>query len=264
MTPVPRRYDDDEPEDEDEPAPSALTSDRIIAGRGMQISSRRVYSLLRSSIREGAISVDEQLVEDLLVRSMATSRNAVREALQMLAADGLVVRRPRIGTAVAGRITALNLVDLADGTDIEIVLLDRREVPSTPSMRDRLRSNAKQLLMTEASVFVDGEPIALTVDYMEREMAVRFPDWTRVPGLALVHGFEHVRGRRFGSVELVVETSLADARTARLLGTPTGSATLVRETVLNDDDEIPRVLSFAHFRGDRIALTMRMTRAELM
>jgi DNA-binding GntR family transcriptional regulator len=243
---------------------SALTSDRIIAGRNLQVSPRRVYSLLRSSIREGALNIDEHLVEEILIRTMATSRNAVREALQMLAGDGLVIRRPRIGTSVVGRITALDLVDLAHDRELEVVLSDRQTVPSTEYMRERLQTDAETLMMTEALIYANGEPVALTVDYVESEMDARFPDWTRVRGLGLVDGFEHVRGVRFGRIDLVIETTNADARTARLLGMATGAATMVREALTCDEDGIPRILGFAHFRGDRTALTLRMTRDELV
>jgi DNA-binding GntR family transcriptional regulator len=266
MEDVPKRESDpvNAAADAEDFFPSALTSDRIIAGRNLQVSPRRVYSLLRSSIREGALNIDEHLVEEILIRTMATSRNAVREALQMLAADGLVVRRPRIGTAVVGRITALDLVDLALDREIEIVLSDRQTVPSTSYMRERLQTNAEKLLMTEALMYANGEPIALSVDYVEAGMDARFPDWTRVNGLGLVDGFEHVRGVRFGSIDIVLETTNADARTARLLGMPTGAATMVRETLTSDEDGVPRILGFAHFRGDRTALTLRMTRDELV
>jgi DNA-binding GntR family transcriptional regulator len=61
----------------------------------------------------------------------------------------------------------------------------------------------------------------------------------------------------------VLETTNADARTARLLGIQTGAATLVREALTCDEDGVPRILGFAHFRGDRTALALRMTRDEI-
>jgi len=44
---------------------------------------------------------DEQLVEFRLIRSMRESRGAVREAMRMLADEGLLTRERRVGTRVA-------------------------------------------------------------------------------------------------------------------------------------------------------------------
>jgi DNA-binding GntR family transcriptional regulator len=46
--------------------------------------------LLRQGIRENVLSPGQQLVQDDLAKRFGVSRNPVREALRMLAAEGLV------------------------------------------------------------------------------------------------------------------------------------------------------------------------------
>jgi GntR family transcriptional regulator len=224
--------------------------------------------LVRSSIRAGALAVGDYLVEDQLVKSLATSRNAVREALQMLADDGIVMRRPRVGTLVAHEISELPLVDLIDEDDVgssEIVLLDRRRVPSNDYLRFRLQTTAAELIMTEYALSVSGVTIAIGNDYVEPSMTTKFANWTRVQALGdLVSSFEHVRGVPFGSIDLVIETANADSRMAKQLGVREGAALLVRETLVRDDSGQPRILGFVHVRGDRASFHASVTRDEIL
>lgn len=57
--------------------------------------SRGVYEHLRQAIVEGRVRPNERLVEVDVAAELAISRTPVREALQLLAADGLVTSRRR-------------------------------------------------------------------------------------------------------------------------------------------------------------------------
>lgn len=62
--------------------------------------SERVYEKVEQSIVNGSLPLDMRLVEDDLARQLGVSRNPVRQALQRLAHEGFVQRRPGRGAFV--------------------------------------------------------------------------------------------------------------------------------------------------------------------
>lgn len=57
--------------------------------------SREVYEQLRAEIAQGVLRPNERLVEADLAERLSVSRTPIRESIQRLAADGLVVNRRR-------------------------------------------------------------------------------------------------------------------------------------------------------------------------
>lgn len=60
-----------------------------------RLRSEEVYAVLREEITDGVIAPGAPLVEDELAQRLGVSRTPVRESIQRLAADGLVVSRRR-------------------------------------------------------------------------------------------------------------------------------------------------------------------------
>jgi DNA-binding GntR family transcriptional regulator len=63
-------------------------------------SGQRAVELIREAILDGELDAGERLKEDELARQLDVSRTPVREALQRLAAEGLVVVEPQRGATV--------------------------------------------------------------------------------------------------------------------------------------------------------------------
>jgi DNA-binding GntR family transcriptional regulator len=61
----------------------------------VRLRSEEVYSVLREEITDGVLTPGAALVEDDIARRLGVSRTPVRESIQRLAADGLVVSRRR-------------------------------------------------------------------------------------------------------------------------------------------------------------------------
>jgi|Deesub1362B_J571_1020462.scaffolds.fasta_scaffold11480_2 DNA-binding GntR family transcriptional regulator len=61
-----------------------------------------IYQILRRQILRGGLPPGERLVEEKLARSLGASRTPVREALQRLAQERLLVKLPRGGYEVRG------------------------------------------------------------------------------------------------------------------------------------------------------------------
>lgn len=241
------------------------------ARRLLQESPRRAHALLRSGIRTGLFSRRELLVEDALVRSMATSRNSVRLALQMLAREGLVQRRTNRGTDVLRGLVPILMSELlpllsdidepvdVPGMDGRMSLkqLDYGIVPMTELLGRRLESDDDSVFMRELIVLLHGEPVAVHVGYYPlqhaplelKDAVIQFKSGTS----RLAHMLKHLYGLTPGAVEIDVEAVACDERTARMLKIEPGAPMLMRETVIRDETGQPCLLDYSHWRGDRVS-----------
>lgn len=222
----------------------------------LQKSPRRVHDLVRTAIREGILLPDDRLVEDYLVRELATSRNAVREAMQLLASEGLVRREPRQGTTVIGgviRIPLDDIVSLAAPECVRIERLDDRKVPSTDLIRARLQTEAKEVGVIEHLFSFDSKPIGIRVAYYHAH--VKQPlGWERCPDLGT--GFKTVFGLPMGRVETTIDAVPCEARTSKVLSIPVGSPCLVKEQVLYDSAGTPQEFAYSHYRSDLVSFVV--------
>jgi GntR family transcriptional regulator len=219
-----------------------------------------VHDLLRSEIRNGGLPRGTLLVEDRLMQTLAASRTSVREALQQLATSGLVSRTQRGGTRVVERITQMSLSDIlpSDGgaDDFRIRVIDRRIVPATDLIRDRLGTNDDQIGFVEHYFLSGEEPVGVRAVY--HRVAVRQPEgWPRCPPLG--YAFAVVFGRSLRTIKATIDAVAADAKTARLLGIAVGSPVLVVEQCLIDSDGVCQEFTFTRYRADRVSITSVVT-----
>lgn len=219
-----------------------------------QTSARRVKDLLRSEVRSGLAGRDAQFVEDYLVSALAASRTAVREALQMLAQEGLVSRERRNGTTVTRGVAQFPLDDILEsgGERVGVERLDQRSVPSTPLLRGKLQTTDEELGVVEHLFSTPDGPIGVRVAYYK--LAYSQPEsWAECPDLRWA--FASVFGSPLGRIDSVIEAGASEPKTSRLLGIPEGSPVLVREQLLVDADGVPQEFTFAHYRADRVSFS---------
>ena len=230
----------------------------------MQTSSRRVYELLRSAIRTGYLPAGEQLVEHELAKSLSTSRNALRVALQLLAEEGVVERNPRSGTIITSALVEINLDELDAGlrvrpsgriagiapTDVfEEEELDERVLPTSPYIRQRMGTDAPDIRMHERLISVRGEPHHVWAAYVSADV-----DYSLVrPNGDRLAIFHERFGVEFGHAEDSLEAVPCELRTSRLLQVPPGSPILLLETRMFDINDQVRELRFRYTRGDRVS-----------
>lgn len=230
----------------------------------MQTSSRRAYEILRSAIRTGYLPAGQQLVEHELAKSLSTSRNALRVALQLLAEEGVVERNPRSGTIITAALVEINLDELDAGlrvrpagrmagispTDVfEEQELDEQVLPTSPYIRQRMRTDAPVIRMHERLISVRGEPHHVWAAYVSADI-----DYSLVrPNGDRVAIFKERFGVEFGHAEDSLEAVSCELRTSRLLQVPPGSPVLLLETRMFDVDDRVRELRFRYTRGDRVS-----------
>lgn len=219
-----------------------------------QTSTRRVKDLLRSEVRSGLAGRDAQFVEDYLVSALAASRTAVREALQMLANEGLVSRERRNGTTVTRGVAQFPLDDILEsgGERVTVQRLEQRSVPSTPLLRNKLDTEDDQVGVVEHLFSTSDGPIGVRVAYYK--LAYTQPEgWEECPDLRVA--FASVFGRPLARIDSVIDAGVSEPKTSKLLGIPEGSPVLIREQLLVDDAGVPQEFTFAHYRADRVSFS---------
>jgi len=267
---------------------------RLLSQPTLHTSSRRTYEQLRASIRVGLTHPDTQFRELTISQEFGASRNSVRVALAMLAADGLITRGPRRGTILTKQIIDFPVdrvlprhfdVDPATATHGMAVLdLESAVLTTPPLIAELLETTVERIVSYEQLAIFDGEPVYVRsgvspIEYDAEQYFARIASCnaavaaitdggtadssgeSSVPGIEMEFVFELLFGVPFGHSRSRVEVVAADEHLARLLGVEQGSPLLLRQQVNYDVDDVAREFSFTHYRGDRATLTSQRSYA---
>jgi DNA-binding GntR family transcriptional regulator len=149
------------------PAPPRTTADPLRtlwqkhAGSGTLAGS--VYLTLREAIIEGVITETERLQENRLARSLSVSRTPVREALKLLARDGLI--------------------GIANGKGVAVQPLEARDLEELYQIRIALEPAAARLAALNASE-AELEAMRAVLALAEALLAESEPDPRRLAALS--------------------------------------------------------------------------------
>ncbi|MDT5012748.1 MAG: GntR family transcriptional regulator, partial [Mycobacterium sp.] len=189
--------------------------------------------MLRQQIHAGmhddALPAEQELAAEFFV-----SRNAVREALMVLKAEGLIDRGPKIGTHVAqrkydhGLNALLGLKETFKGFgEVRNEVRAAIQVAAPPSVARRLRLEAGgRVVFIERLRYLGDVPLSLDLTYLTPKIGAGVLDHSLENNdiFALI---EEVSGRALGSATLAVEAIPADAHSAATLEVPDGSPLLM-------------------------------------
>ena len=126
--------------------------------------SQQVYSHLRAGILENTYPPGTPLPEEAMAAKLSVSRVPVREALRRLAAEGLVVIKPRQGATVTD-LTAKQFLDAYQVREALEVLAVRLAVPRlTPEDLDQLDA-LQQAMQTAADADDSNEFFAANAEF---------------------------------------------------------------------------------------------------
>ncbi len=205
--------------------------------------------------------------------ALATSRNGVREALRMLQDEGLVIRQRRYGTVVVRGLMDVDIEPLLsnqsvpwvpEGVPSDIALrVERRLVPTTVYLRNRLQTDAERVVMVEDVVSNRSGPVSVRIGYFVDDPVAGSDEWTSELArerwwLLPDHGsaFAARFGVPFGYSETSFEATAADARSRRLLGLPEGVPILLMTSLLVDSGGRPRELSSFHYAANLVTVSL--------
>lgn len=250
-----------------------------LAARSRADRARQIADVLRRQVTSGAF--DDGLLpgEADLAAEFRASRNAVRDALALLAAEGTVTRVQGTGTVATG--TAKVQHGLARLTGLAETLTEEGEivnevraaglVTAPPAVAGRLTGNpagnpaGKAGREQDTVVYIErlrrlnGLPLSLDLTYLSPEIGEPLlgQDLEHRDVFALI---EATSGQRLGDATLTIEALNADPHTAAVLQTPPGAALLMVERLTRLADGRPVDLEYIRLRGDRLALRGDLTR----
>ena len=231
-----------------------------------------VYLVLREQLDEGRFSAG--LPGELaLTQQFGVARVTVRRALQKLAGEGLITRKPGRGTrpverhsaaaappAVVGtRLTGLleNIVSMSLNTSVRV--LDVDTVAASPAVAAALGLAPGDRVQKAVRIRSTREgPLSHITTYVPADVARRFGrrELARKPILLLLEE----SGVRVGRAEQSISARLADAEVAQQLQVAVGSALLAVRRVIFDDRERPVQWLHGLYRPDRYEYQMQLSR----
>lgn len=119
----------------------------------------QAHDAIRAAIMSGEFAMGERLTETQLAGDLSMSRAPVREALQRLAKEGLVVEQPHQGTFVA-ELTAADVVDFYNvrlGIETTAVRLFIQAGADTAPLRRRIAEMARAAERDDLDAVVRSE-----------------------------------------------------------------------------------------------------------
>ena len=230
--------------------------------------ARQVADLIRQQLLSVGFADDLLPDERVLSRQLGATRNAVREALDLLRQEGLIERLPGVGTVVVGRkvphdlqrLMGLGEVLNEHGTVVnEVRTVGAVRPPLGVARRLRLAED-NSVVYIERLRRLNGLPLSLDLTYIRPEVGepLLHADLERHDIFQLI---EQTSGHRLGAAELTVEAVNADPHSAAVLGVPRGAALLMMERLSHFEDGSPVDLEYIRFRGDRLVLRAGTHRA---
>ncbi|HEY1818460.1 MAG TPA: GntR family transcriptional regulator [Trebonia sp.] len=236
--------------------------------------ARQVADVLRRQVLQGTFPDGLLPDEASLSREFGASRNAVRDALAVLGAEGLVTRVQGTGTVVVGRKYPHglhNLLGLAETLrehgDVVNEVRAAGLVAPPPAVAARLLPSGQAgdgeapatVVYIERLRKLNGLPLSLDLTYLAPDIGQPLLG-EDLAGTDIFTLIEARTGHRLGSASITVEALSADPHTAAVLEAPPGAALLMVERLTRLADGRPVDLEYIRLRGDRLVLRGELSR----
>lgn len=230
-------------------------------------AARWARDVLRSQILEGGfggLSAPRPMLppESTLAADLGVSRNAIREALDLLRGEGLITRVQGAGTFVTGaklRQSLDRLEGLAESLAGHQLIVDNRvlsarESTANPFVAAKLGvDEGSPIFFIERLRSVGNVPLSLDTTALRPE-AIGVAKDAAFDRDDIFLVLEEKLGVRLGKAENTIEAVSADRGTARLLQIPVGDPLLLVHRLTFLDDGTPFDLESIRYRGDRLSL----------
>ncbi|WP_020672313.1 GntR family transcriptional regulator [Amycolatopsis nigrescens] len=205
----------------------------------------QVARQLRAAIEDGRLPAGGRLDNEVaLAARLHLSRPTLRQAIQLLVNQGLLVRKRGVGTQIVRtkvtrplRLSSLfdDLTDL--GGEPESVVLVNRVEPAGTDAAERLETpDLARVRRLKRVRSADGEPLAVMNNYLPDGLIDPADDELREQGL---YQLLRSAGVRLHAAQQNVGARLATAEDAELLGEEPGAALLtMRRTTYDDSGQV--------------------------
>jgi GntR family transcriptional regulator len=236
------------------------------------LKTQKVYLLLRDRIAGGYFSPGSRLPgEPALANLYSVSRVTIRRALDRLAAEHLIDKRPGSGTfvrdvplTVSASITDVanvfsHLIEMGKKTDVRVLAFDY--VTPFDRVRDALGLELDERVQKSVRVrLVDGEPFSYLTAQVPERIGRTFSqkDLDCVPLLELIERSGHA----CTSATQEIGAVLAAPEVAEALDLSVGSALVSLTRIVHGPDGEGLEHLHALYRPDRYSLQMQLIRKE--
>lgn len=232
--------------------------------------ARNLADVLRNQITIGAFGDSLLPDEHTLSRQMGATRNAVREALGLLRAEGLIERRQGVGTLIVmpkfghglDRLAGLAEALVGFGAVTNEVRTAHRVSNPPDAISQRLA-----LASGEGAIYIErlrrlgGIPLSLDSTYLAEDIGEGLLECD-LAGRDIFALIEETTGQRLGSAEISVHAVNSGPDTASLLQIPVGAAVFAIERLTRLQDGRPVDLESMHIRADRLTLQATLRRTQ--
>lgn len=252
-------------------APRDETGSLDRARRRRADRARQVADVLRHQVLAGSFPHGQLPREAQLCRDFDVSRNTVRQALALLADEGLVERSPGVGTTVLtakyahGLHRLMGLGETLHGhgqitNDVRTATMVRP--PQLVAQRLGVSAD-EHVLYVERLRRLDGVPLSLDLTYLPRDIGEPLLA-ADLAGQDIFVLIEHVAGQPLGTADISFEAVNADPHSAALLDVPDRAALLMVQRLSRLTDGRPVDLEWIRFRGDRLTMHGQLHRGAPM
>ena len=197
---------------------------------------------LRAAIENGTLTPGQRLENEIQISErLAVSRPTVRQAIQRLADDGLVVRQRGVGTTVANRRIQRRLAlsslyeDLqAAGRAPATTVLSAGSVTAEGEVAAALGMEpGTEVFLLKRLRYADGVPLAVMHNYMPRDLLPDGDPYSTLAASGLYQTFRQ-HGVQIESANEVIGARKATAAEARMLKVARGSTVLTMIRIATD------------------------------
>jgi GntR family transcriptional regulator len=231
---------------------------------------RRIATSFKREVRAGRLRAGQKLPsESELMSQFGVSRITVRNAIAILAAEGLVETRHGSGTFVNQPPVPYQLYRLSS---FEEVMRGRGLEPGSTVRAYELRrapvevaealGGADEAYRLERLRLVDGQPLCYDVTWLPAAIGERLTA-DELAARTLYDLYENRLGLRVVGASHEVEALTASTGTARLLDVHRGSPMLVVERLTQGEAGRPLDWQRRYYRADRFRLELELLRHPL-
>lgn len=227
----------------------------------------QLAQVLREQITSGKWAAGAEVPSERdLMQQYNLSRNTVRQALDQLDKDGLIVRSHGSGTRVAQLSSSFHylLNTFYENRDLLIQagytptadIFSSEEVDPPEAARLALGLEKGTKVINKKMIFyADGRAAMYTLDYLPLSMAGNYD--LSLEGQGFLNYLDQVSGRRVEYVNVDITPVEAIGEVAATFGCPSGSPLLMmKETFLDETQKAPIAFSMNYFNRELITFRL--------
>ncbi len=225
----------------------------------------QVANIFRQRIRSGQWASGDQLPTlDELEREFHVARVTLRQALNLLEAEGMIWRRRGRGTFVSDsagpewfklETSRDELIHSLEGTWSRIIEVDEEEIAPHLEPGDGTAAPAYRHMRR---VHGRGERAYAVVDmHLDAKLYGRAPK--RFDKEMIIPVIERMRGVEIADIRQTLTIGTADAHVADGLGVPIGSPIGILRRVVQDTSERVIYVGIVNYRGDAVKLDITLS-----